>query len=319
MSLKDQLDEISWKNQNVFEELNAFRTVTPLVDLLPTSASLRNSASHWTNEILLETILSKSDELPDAQRLTSVEAQEHAISLAKSLVIQRKYWQASLILKGMCTGPDFLNLRSDHKIKLLKLHLLVDVGEDFEKPRRVANIEGSCKVLLAKETSEEEKPSLGCPCPGNLIGAYLFRLHGVKGRDVDPFAESTIAATLKKQMSLAKPSLSAVWATQQYVRLCLRNGEFGAAEKVLNLVQKALVAIGRKDGPEADLNTHLYETLQSSHSRGNSTPPELFEVYDKHPVDFTWLKSLRLYVEDEPHTCPDEIRRTRNMDSEYWR
>ena len=321
ISIKDRLHENSWNQQNLFEELNAFQTVTPLVQLLPDVISLRSPNTHWTNELLLEVILTKSEETPGAQNLTSLETQGHAISLAKSLVSQHKFWQASLILKGMCTGPDFVNLRSDHKIKLLKLRLLVHVGERFEEPRLIANIEANCKMLLAQETCMEEKPSLECHCPGNLISAYLFRIQGIKCRDLDPLAVSTIAMGLKKQLSLEKPPLSAAWAAQQYVRFCLRNCNYDIAEKFLNAVRRALLAIGRKDGPEADLNAHLDEMLQPwrRNSKRYSTAPEIVDVYYKFRVDYTWLEAFETYVKDEPHACPEEVRRTRDMDTEYWR
>ena len=320
ISIKDRLDENSWNQQNVFEELSAFRTVTPLVDLLLSSISLRSCVSHWTNELLLEVILTKFEEMPGTQNVTSLETQEYAISLAKSLVLQRKYFQASLMLKGMCTEPDFLSLRRDHKIKLLKLRLLVDVGEDFEEPRLVANIEGWCKALLAKETGEEKKSSLGCHCPGNLISAYLFRLYGIRCRNLDPFAVSTIATMLKKQLSLEKPPSSAVCAAQQYIRSCLRSHHYDIAEKVLNTLRGALLTIDKKDGPEADLNAHLHELLQSCYrnSKGHSTALEIVDVYCKYPIDFAWLEAFKTYIKDEPHACPDEVRRTRDMDTDYW-
>ena len=315
LSIKERLDEHSWNHQHIFEELSATRTIDPLVDLL------RNSKSHRTNELLLEIILTKTEELPEAQDAASLETQEHAISLAKSLVLQRKYWPASLILKGMCTEPDVLSLRSDYKIKLLKLRLLVDVGENLEEPRLVANIEGRCKALLALEMSdEEERSSLRCQCPSNLVLAYLFRLYGIKCLNLDPSTISTTVTTLKEQLSLEKPPLSAMWAAHQYIRSCLRNGQFSTARRVLDLTRRALIAIGRKDSPEADLNRNLTEVLQSrcANRQGRFTTPEIVDVYYKYPVDFTWLEAFEHYIQDEPHACPDEIRRTRDMDTEFW-
>lgn len=319
-SIQERLDEHSWTHQHIFEELSETQTTGPLEDLL------RNSKSHRANELLLEIILTKTEELTDAQSATSLETQEHAISLAKSLVLQRKYWLASWILKGMCAGPNVMSLRNDYQIRLLKLRLLVDIGDDLEEPRLMANIEGSCKALLALETSEDEEDgkegrgSFRCHCPSNLISAYLSRLYGIKSRDLDPFTVSTTLTSLRQQLSLKKPSLSAVRAAQQLIQIFFRNGQLSTAKRLLDSIQQVLVDIGLKDSRESDLNERLEKLLQSCHPNQHEhfTAPEIVDVYYKYPIDCIWLKAFDLYVRDEPHECPDEIRRPRIQIESPW-
>ena len=319
LSIKDRLAEICWNQQNIAEELREHRTILPLIQLLPGPIASGDSVASCAAQLLLEIILTKCDESSDEQDVKSAESQQYALSFVQSLVSQRKYGEAALVLDGILRGPHFAHLSDDHKIKLFKLRLRNDIGDHFEEPRLMSRVETSCTALFEKETNSRGNPSNRCLCSSNLIPAFLLRVYGINLREVKAFDVSTLATTLRQQLSDKQPPMSAIWAAQQHIRYCLRSHNYAMAERLLKLVRKALVQRQRKNSLEADLTDYLYEQLQSFiHHRGRARKPDIVEIYYRHAVDDIWLDLFKAYVQDAPHRCPDEVRPTRDMDPEYW-
>ncbi len=300
VSLEQRLDGHSFRQTSLFDELG----LMPLPNLCNLADRQTNRGLHASNEMVLEALLTKLEGSDRADADSLEKKRRYTILWLRTMIFQSKSFVARKILEGICADNSFESLPPNHRLQIYKLALLVDVHENIHEPRNIENIEAKCIALLAEQNAIGFIPDPYWPT--NLILAYLFRLYGLYSRELRQVTIDSMHEVIRTQFPTKEPSISSVWAAQQYTRWCLRRIELTNAGNTL----KSLKGIVEKNSSEDIQNAMLETIYKRMRPTKNQEPmaPQVVDVYERSKVDEQWLKCFEGYLWDEPYSYSEDPR-----------
>lgn len=311
MSIEQRLDEHSFRQTGLFDELG----LMSLSDLCNLADRLISRGLHPSNDLVLEALLTKlpGADIADAGRPESFF--RYTESWLRTMVFQRKFLAARKILEGLRADNNFESFPPIHRLQIHKLALLVDVHENIHQPQNIESVEARCIALLAAQNTIGFMPDRYWP--NNLILAYLFRLYGLFNRELQQDTIDRMDEVVRIQLLTKEPSISSVWAAQQYARWCLRRIELEKADNTL----KSLKGVVGKNSAEDTQNAMLETVCKKMRPRKNQEPgaPQIVDIYERSKVDEQWQKCFQEYLWDEPYSYIEDprMRSRKEQDAGY--
>ena len=311
-SLIDRLEAHSYHQRALSDELS----LLPLAQLCELARTFTNRSCDWSSDLVFENILGHEDYSSINSKSAS---HSFLVPHVKALLSQRKFWTVRMVLKGICAEEAFQTSTQDHRLKIHKLNFLAEAGEHLGEPKHFESLEDSCMTLIQEQNLTQYRPDHHWP--KNLILAYLMRLYGIHGRELEASTISVIKTTVQKQFDTDKPSRSLIWIAQQYARWCYMHGQSKEASQVLENVARVVGNVCTPTSAESAQTTVLQEF--SSSISGNvldgSTAPDVVDLYAHSQVDAQCLEAFRGYLWDNPYPYTmNQARKTKISDGEYY-
>ncbi len=310
-SIEQRLEEHSFTQTNLLDDLG----LMPLPDLCNLANRLINRGLHASNDMVLEALLTKLEGTGRADADSLDKKLRYTVSWMRTMVFQRKFLAARKILEGIRADDNFDSFPPIHSLQIHKLALLVDVHEDIHQPQNIENVEARCIALLAAQDAIEFNPDRYWP--NNLILAYLFRLYGLFKRELQRDTIDRMDEVIRIQFRTREPSISSVWAAQQYARWCLGRTELKKADSTL----KSLKDVVGKNSAEDTQNAMLETVYKKMRPRKNQEPvaPQIVDIYERNKVDEQWQDCFENYLWDEPYSYIEDprMRSRKEQDTGY--
>lgn len=310
-SIEQRLDEHSFAQTNLFNDLG----LMPLPDLCNLADRLINRGLHASNDMVLEALLIKLEGTGRADADSLDKKLRYTVSWMRTMVFQRKFLAARKILEGIRADNSFNSFPPIHSLQIHKLALLVDVYEDIHQPQNIENIEARCIALLAAQNAIGFSPDRYWP--NNLILAYLFRLYGLFKRELQRDTIDRMDEVIRIQFRTREPSISSVWAVQQYARWCLGRTELKNADSTLKSLKGVISKNSAEDTQNALLET-VYKTMRPGKNQ-EPVAPQIVDIYERNKVDEQWQDCFEKYLWDEPYAYFEDprMRSRKEQDAGY--